>query len=430
MQRSENTIEKVIKDTPAYIAGIKPGDKLISINGKKIKDVIDLMFYSAEPKLDILLKRKNSYYKVFIDRKEGQPLGLEIKPLKIKTCKNRCIFCFVNQLPKGLRKSLYIKDEDFRLSFLYGNYITLTNLTKSDKKRIIEQRLSPIYISVHSTDKKIRNKLLGNSSAADIMNELKWFAEHKIRMHTQIVLCPGYNDGENLRQSIQDLSRLYPYVESIAVVPVGITKFVKTNIKPVTKENAEETLLIIKEFQRRFINRYGNAIVYASDEFYIKAEKRFPPLKYYGDFPQIENGVGMVPLFISKAKRLKLPKNPSKKRFLTITGKSFYPFLKKFIDKLKEVVNIEILAIENRFFGNTVTVTGLITGRDIIRTVSEVKNSYDTLILPDVLLKQGGDILLDDVSIKDLSTILSMEVKVINTHPKSLLKAVENNKSF
>ncbi len=425
MREVENIVDEVEKDSPADRAGILPGDRILSINGHKINDAIDLMFYGDEQLLNIQLARNGKRFRVEIEKDSSTPLGVRLKPLKVKRCKNRCVFCFVNQLPRGLRKTLYIKDEDFRMSFLYGNYITLTNLTKSDKRRIIEQRLSPLYISVHSTDPEIRNRLLGNKNAPDIMSELSWLADNRIRMHTQIVVCPGYNDGENLRQSIQDLGKLYPYVQSIAVVPVGVTRFVRTDIRPLTKEDSEKALKIVHEFQKKFMKKYGDPIVYGSDELYIKAKRRFPPLKYYGDFPQIENGVGMVPLFLHRAKRLKISRRFSDKRFLAITGVSFYPFLQEFINKIRDQVSIDLLSVENKFFGETVTVTGLLTGRDIIRKVSEVDGSYDALLIPDVTVREGKDLLIDDVSIRDLSRILSMEVVVVESDPVSLIKALE-----
>ncbi len=424
MREVESIVDEVEKDSPAARAGILPGDRILSINGHKINDAIDLMFYGDEQLLNIQLARNGKRFRVEIEKDSSTPLGIRLKPLKVKRCKNRCIFCFVNQLPRGLRKTLYIKDEDFRMSFLYGNYITLTNLTKSDKRRIIEQRLSPLYISVHSTDPEVRNRLLGNKNAPDIMSELSWLADNRIRMHTQIVVCPGYNDGENLRQSIQDLGKLYPYVQSIAVVPVGVTRFVRTDIRPLTKEDSEKALKIVHEFQKKFMKKYGDPIVYGSDELYIKAKRRFPPLKYYGDFPQIENGVGMVPLFLHRAKRLKISKRFSDRRFLAITGVSFYPFLREFINKIRDQVSIDLLSVENKFFGETVTVTGLLTGRDIIRKVSEVDGSYDALLIPDVTVREGKDLLIDDVSIRDLSRILSMEVMVVKSDPVSLIKAL------
>ncbi len=425
-QTNGNVVEEVLKGSVSEQAGIRPGDVILSINRHKIQDSLDLMFYSAEPELRVSIERNGKRMTLELSRQPGEPLGIQLKPFKIKTCKNRCLFCFVRQLPKGLRRTLYIKDEDFRMSFLYGNYITLTNLTQKDKKRILTQRLSPLYISVHSTNQEIRNRLIGNKKASDIKRELRWLAKNRIRFHTQIVLCPGYNDGEELKNTIQDLLKFYPYLLSIAVVPVGLTKYVKTSIKPVTKEVAIQSIDVIEDFQKRCMKKHGDPIVYGADELYLRAEKRFPALKYYGDFPQIENGVGMIKWFLTKAKRLKIPKKLSRKRFLTITGASFYPFLREYIETLKGHVSIDVIKVENEFFGKTVTVTGLLTGRDIIRTAVDIAHEYDVLLLPDVVLRDGNDILLDDVSLNDMEDILKMDVRVIESTPKGLLSALED----
>ncbi len=424
-QINGNIVEEVEEGSLSARAGILPGDVIISINRHRIHDSLDLMFYSAEPELRFSIERKGKRMTLELQRQPGEPLGIHLKPFRIKTCRNRCIFCFVKQLPRGLRRSLYIKDEDFRMSFLYGNYITLTNLTKQDRKRILSQHLSPLYISVHSTNPEIRNKLLGNKKAPDIKKELKWLARNRIRFHTQIVLCPEYNDGDDLRNTIQELLKLYPYLLSIAVVPVGLTRYVSSSIQPVTKDIALQAIKTIEEFQKKSIKKHGDPIVYGADELYLRANKKFPALKYYGDFPQIENGVGMIKWFLTRAKRLKLPRKISKRRFLTITGSSFYPFLKEYIDILKEHVSLDVVKVDNEFFGQTVTVTGLLTGRDIIRTIVDQVTEYDVLLLPDVVLRDGNDLLLDDVSINDMKDILNIEVMVIDSTPKGLLRALE-----
>ncbi|MBI5187878.1 MAG: DUF512 domain-containing protein, partial [Nitrospirae bacterium] len=362
-----------------------------------------------------------------IARKDGEEFGMEFKPFKAMICKNNCIFCFVKQLPRGLRKTLYIKDEDYRMSFLYGNYITLTNLSKEDRRRIIKQRLSPLYISVHSTNKAVRNKLLGNTKAPDILKELKFFTDNRIRLHTQIVLCPGYNDREELQRTLSDLYRFYPYVLSIAVVPVGLTMYRKHSLHPVEKEDAQDAIKIIESFQKRFKKKHGDTVVYGADELYIKAERPFPPLKEYEDLPQIENGVGMVPLFMSLVKKLKLPKTlQRKKRFLTFTGLSFYPFLKKFIEKLseKENLNIDVIPVENKFFGASITVTGLLTGRDVIKTLSDRIGTHEMILVPDTVLKNGENIFLDDITLKDIEEALDVPARKIKSTPEGLIKGV------
>ena len=426
MKEAENLITQVEKDSLAWKAGLRPRDIILSINGHKIKDVLDFMFYSSdEENLKMVILRGADKKTIQIDRGSSEPIGIELAPLKVKRCKNRCIFCFVSQLPRGLRKSLYIKDEDFRMSFLYGNYITLTNLTEKEKKRIIQQRLSPLYVSVHTTNPDLRRRLLGNERAGEILKEIEFFANHRIKMHTQIVICPGYNDGEELDRTIRELGRFYPYVESIAVVPVGVTRFIKTDIRPLTKEEAIDALTRVERAQRRFKRRFGEVVVHAADELYILTEKRFPPVSQYGDLPQIENGVGMVALFLHHAKNLKFPKKWSSKRFLAITGVSFFPFLKELVEKLKRFVDVELIRVKNRFFGDTVTVTGLLTGKDIIREVAEFKGTGDVLLVPDVTLRDGGDLFLDNTTAEDLEEILGIEVKIIESSPEGLVSALE-----
>ncbi|HHN65000.1 MAG TPA: DUF512 domain-containing protein [Nitrospirae bacterium] len=425
MSVNGNIVDYVIEGSPADRAGIRSGDVILSINRKKIRDMIDLMYYSDEGVLDIRVRRKKRVQKISVIKEEMQDLGIVLRPFKIKRCKNRCIFCFVNQLPKGLRKTLYIKDEDYRMSFLFGNYITLSNLTDEDRKRIVQQRLSPLYISVHSTDHRVRTELLRNRNLTDIMDELKWLTDNRIRIHAQVVLCPGYNDGDNLINTIKDLHRFYPYVMSVAVVPVGLTRFVKTDIRGLNRDDALRAVKIVNGFQRRFFKRYGDAFVHGADELYIKAEKRFPPLKYYGDFPQIENGVGMVPLFLHKAKNVSPPRLRRRARFVTFTATSFYPFLKGFIERLKETVTIDLIEVKNNFFGEEVTVAGLLTGRDIIRSMVDIASGYDFILMPDVVLRETGDLLLDDVSVEDIEHILGRPVRVFDSTPDGLLNTLE-----
>jgi putative radical SAM enzyme (TIGR03279 family) len=408
-------------------AGLIPGDLLLSINSHKLRDPIDFLFYSTDDILDIEANRDGKSFNIRAVRKGRESFGLDFKPFKVMTCKNNCIFCFIKQLPKGLRKTLYIKDEDYRMSFLYGNYITLTNISKEDRKRIMDQRLSPLYISVHSTNRPLRNKLLGNVKAPDILKELKFFSDNKIRFNIQIVLCPDYNDGEELQKTLSDLSRFYPYVLSIAVVPVGLTMYKKHNIRPVEKTDAEHTMKIIESYQKRFRKKHGNPVVYGADELYLKAEYPFPPLKDYGDLHQIENGVGMVPLFINQAKKLKLPKMlQCKKKFLTFTGLSFYPFLKRFITRLFEKENLNIIdvaPVENKFLGPSITVAGLLTGRDVIRTLLDRTEGYEAILVPDVVLDEKNRF-LDNISINDMEEALGIPAKKIKSTPEGLIKGI------
>jgi putative radical SAM enzyme (TIGR03279 family) len=425
--KSGIVIEEITPGSPAEASGLQKGDVLLSLNGRPLRDAIDFMFFRGEDTLTLEFLRDTVKNHIQVCQGGGDYAGITIRPFKVKTCSNNCLFCFVKQLPKGLRRSLYIKDEDYRLSFLYGNYMTLSNITSHDKKRIIEQRLSPLYISVHATTRAVRNKLIGNARASDILKELKFFADNKIRFHTQIVLCPGYNDGRELQKTIRDLYKFYPYTSSIAVVPVGLTIHRRQQVRPVTKEDAVRAIETVESFQKRFQKKHGDPVVYCADEMYIKAERPFPSMKTYGVFPQIENGVGMVPLFMNQAKKVRIPKSVSHTtKFITFTGVSFFPFLKKFTDRLAEKENIDItlLQVENQFFGTSVTVTGLLTGRDVIKTLHDNIDSCKVLIVPDVALKEDKDLFLDDVSLRDVESATGLVVVRAEATPQGLIDAI------
>jgi len=427
LSHPSSEIENVLSDSPAALAGIAPGDVIVSINGHRINDAIDFMFHRNEGELNVVIKRKDKRISCKLALIEGQDAGIVMKPFKIRTCTNRCIFCFVNQLPRGLRKSLYVKDEDYRMSFLYGNYITLTNLTSQDKRRIAQQRLSPLYLSIHSTNRAVRNTILGNARAQDVMKEIAFFKEHRIRMHCQIVLTPGVNDGKELERTIRDLYKYYPYVSSIAVVPVGLTAHRKTvpKLRPVEKEDALLAIALIDSFQKRFMKKHGDSIVYGADELYIKAGLEFKPLREYGDLPQIENGVGMAPLFLSQSKRIKIPQGKGKKRFLTFTGTSFYPYLSRFAEKLTKVgFDVDVIAVENTFFGKSVTVAGLLTGRDVMKALSDSVKKDDVVLVPDVVMKDGDKVFLDNVSVRDLEDLFGATTVLIPSTPKGMVDAL------
>ncbi len=415
-------IVEVEAESAAHEAGLRKGDTLLSIGGHPIRDSLDYMFCRDDEVLETVIVRRGKKHEVLIELDEWEDPGIILDDFAIRSCGNKCIFCFVSQLPKGLRRPLYLKDEDYRMSFLYGNYITLTNLSQSDRKRIVEQRLSPLYISVHSTDPGLRRLMLGNQKAPDVLKELKFFASYRIHMHTQIVLCPGYNDGEDLKRTIKDLCALYPYVESVAVVPVGLTAQHKQGLRPVEKKDAADALAIVETFQRRYRKKYGDPVVYSADELFIKAGRGFPKLTDYGELPQIENGVGMVPLFMNLARRIR-PEEPTgpQKRYLTITGKSFYPYLKRFVDKLnRKGYDVTAVGVENNFFGSSVTVTGLLTGRDVLRALSGKTREYDILLLPEVALREGNDMFLDDVCPADIARALKIKTEIIEATPEGL----------
>jgi putative radical SAM enzyme (TIGR03279 family) len=305
----------------------------------------------------------------------------------------------------------------------------MTDLSEKDKERIVRLGLSPLYISVHSTERALRNRLLGNPRAPDIMGELQWLREHRLRAHTQIVLCPGYNDRQHLERTLEDLYRFYPYVASIAVVPVGLTAHRRGTVplRPLSVQDARDALRRIQAFQRRWLRRHGEPIVYAADELYIKAGRPLPPLRHYGELPQVENGVGMVALFQHQAQRLRITRAKTRCRFLLFTGASFYPFLKGFVERLKGAgYRVSLVGVQNRFFGPTVTVAGLLTGRDILRSLAEHARGHDILLVPQNALREAGEpCFLDDVHIRELQEALGLKALAVEPSPEAVLEAMK-----
>lgn len=423
-------ISHVGEGTIAHEAGFAKGDILLSINNHPVHDVIDFMFYSKDSTLKCKAQRGTKIFTLKVSNKDAVPIGLELKTFRTKTCRNKCMFCFVKQLPKGMRKTLYLKDDDYRMSFLFGNYITLTNLTKHEKERIINQKLSPLYVSVHSANNEIRRKMLGNPKAPDIMKEIQDLTAQKIRIHAQVVVCPGLNDGEDLDHTIKSLQKFYPYVSSIAVVPVGLTKYHKSQIRPVKKQDALKVTELVKNFRRRLKKRHGDPIVHLADEFYLRAGLPFPPLRDYGDLPQIENGVGLIPQFLYSARHIKVPKEITPAKIAIFSGVSFFPFLEEFARRLKAIegLALDVFKVENKYFGPTVTVAGLLTGKDIVKSIVG-KTRADCLLVPNVALKSGTDVFLDNVSLKDIEESLGMQVKTIEPTPEGLIRGiVDGNK--
>lgn len=390
----------------------------MEINGHPINDIIDYKFYSSEPILILKVKDKDEKIKkIRLTKRPDQDLGLEFYEIKYKSCKNNCIFCFVHQLPKGMRKSLYFKDEDYRLSFLHGNFITLTNTSDEDINRIIQQRLSPLYISVHTTDETLRKQILSNQKIPEIMPILKKLAEGGIEIHTQIVLCPGVNDGEYLEKSVLELSSLYPRVKSLALVPVGLTRHRQNlpRIKPVDKKYSLEIVKLVDGWQRLFRKRFKMGFVYASDEFFTKAGLDIPNKKYYDDFDQIENGVGMMRKILHQfqMKQKLLPKSLKKNLNISlITGVSAFRLIKKTVeDRLNTIpgLKIRVVDVKNDFFGPSVTVTGLLTGVDMINSLKRQKEIGEVILLPPNCINQDG-LFLDDTTPQELERELDRKV--------------------
>jgi putative radical SAM enzyme (TIGR03279 family) len=411
--------------------GMRSGDKIVSVNKQHINDVIDFHFWAADERLTIELQQPDGSMRVVRVRKDpDDTMGIEFSPLRIKRCRNKCIFCFVDQMPPGCRSSLYIKDDDFRASFLYGNFITLGALSEPDWDRIFRQRLSPLYISVHATDPGLRASLIGNKKAPPVLDSLKRLARGGIRMHTQIVLCPGINDGDQLVRTIDDLSALFPAVASIAVVPVGITAF-RSGLFPLrvfSQREARAVLDLVNPLARRFKRRFGTRLVFPSDEFYSKAREPFPAASHYEDFPQIENGVGMVSAFLQEVSRTRLPVKVEPVRATIATGISFSGILKNVLVRLRGVKGIAIrqVTVKSYFFGPSVTVTGLLTGGDLLRALRG-KRLGDLVLVPSNMLKEDEAVFLDGMSLDQLQRELRVRIVAVDSF-RSLLAALKNER--
>lgn len=393
--------------------GVRKGDCIIAVNGTEVRDAIDYRFLVAEDRISLTLLTPGGQPRtVELEKDPDDTLGLFFAPFPIKRCRNKCIFCFVDQMPPACRKSLYVKDDDFRASFLYGNYITLGVLSESDWQRIFHQRLSPLYISVHATDPALRSFILGNNRALDIMMSMRRLAAGGISMHAQIVLCPGVNDGPFLLRTLDDLSGLFPSVLSIAVVPVGLTAFRKGlfPLRAFSRKEAHAVVDEVTQFGRSWKKRHGTRLVFASDEFYVKAGIPVPPASFYEDFPQIENGVGMVSDFLRGARRTRIPASVSAFRATLVTGLSFRRMLRDAAARLSGVrgLSLRILAVRNKFFGESVTVAGLLTGSDIAAALED-KRLGDLVVIPAEALNDDG-IFLDGMSLEQLRGRFSVPI--------------------
>ncbi len=414
---------------------IEVGDRLVAINGQRLRDIIDFTFYADDEELVLeILKPSGERWEAEIERDGDEPLGLVFAPPHPTQCGNKCVFCFVHQLPKGLRPPLYVKDEDYRLSFLYGNYVTLSNIGRDDLDRIIAQRLSPLYISVHATNPALREKLLGRSEILPILDVMRELAAARIVMHTQVVLCPGLNDGEELVRTVRDMADLHPSVQSLAVVPVGLTKHRKglPALEPVSADYAGAFIRQWQPEADRLARELGAPFLFLADEFYIKSGLPFPPLESYGDLPQIENGIGMIPLFLEEAANvLKRARKGKAVTITVVTGESPYRYLTEFLDGLsvRTGATFRTAAVRNRLFGSSVTVTGLVCGGDI---VEELKGAElgDAVLVPDVMLKEGEGVFLDDLSVEQLRETLGVPVVVVESTPAGIAGALRKVRSM
>lgn len=410
------------------------GDRIIAIGGIEITDLIDYQFQIAEEYLEVLIVKKDGSPLIFeLEKDYDENLGVSFTSIindEIRQCHNRCLFCFVDQLPMELRPTLYVKDDDYRYSFLQGTFVTLTNISPKDLERIVSLRLSPLYVSVHTTNPELRVKMLRNKNAAKLMEYLKVFAKQGIEIHTQIVLCAGVNDGLELKKSIEDLSQLWPSARSLAVVPVGLTKFREglANVRAITLEIAKETIEMISNYQNQFLQELGTRFVYLSDEFYLQTGEEIPAAETYEDFPQLENGVGLVRLFIDEfyeaLDKLQYP-SAVQKRYLIVTSCAAAPVITGLIDQLNQLItgiSLHVAIIENHFLGSTVTVAGLLSGSDLVAGLLSIlkKEKYSAILLPDIILNKDG-LTIDNFTKIQLEEDLGIKTIFLPCHGSSLI---------
>ncbi len=431
-------ITKVDPRSPADKAGLQAGETLLSIGGHAIHDVMDYKFYAYDPRITLELQSPcGARRKVEVRKQEGQDLGLEFETYLMdaqKGCANRCVFCFIDQLPRGMRKSLYFKDDDARLSFLLGNYITMTNLSDEDADRICRMHISPLNISVHTTDPELRTRMLGNPNGGPSLRHLHAFAEAGIRIHAQVVACPGWNDGAQLKKTLCDLSALYPAVESVAVVPVGITRHREglAPLAPVGEQEAREMIAIIDARRESNLKEHGTAIVTAADEMYLKARLPMPGPDYYEGYLQLDNGVGLMSLFEEELRGALLCEDeglPAPAPFTIACGMAAAPFMERMVALVKEKcpgLSGKVIGIRNHFFGETVDVSGLVTGGDLLEQLKGRLNGA-RLLLPIVMLRDKQNVFLDDVTPEDLERELGCAVRAVDIDGGVFLDTVLEN---
>ncbi len=429
-------VKSVDPRSPASRAGVRPGDTLTHINGHPVVDVLDYKFYSYDPRLELTLKSPEGTVRTLRVRKsEGEELGLEFETYlmdRARSCANRCIFCFVDQMPPGMRPSLYFKDDDARLSFLLGNYLTLTNLSSREVQRIIDLRISPINISVHTTDRALRAEMLNNPRAGEGIDIMERLAQNNITMNCQIVSCPGINDGPALDSTLADLAAMFPAVNSVSVVPVGVTKYREGlyPLKTYTRETAAALVDQVEAFAAKHLEEQGTRLVWCSDEFYLLAGRELPHEDYFEEFTQLDNGVGMLTLLsreFARALDLMEPEElEGTASFSIATGVSAAPFLAKLVGHAREkcgTIEGKVYPIVNRFFGETITVAGLVTGGDLIQQLRG-KKLGKRLLIPANMLRSGENVFLDDVTTADVERELGVPVVPVPQDGYELLDAM------
>ena len=409
-------ITRVEADSPAAREGLRAGDRLLSVNGEPIKDLIDYEALSVRSRLIVEVERSGEKLRYLVRKKVGEPLGLCFETTlmdRMQTCKNRCLFCFVDQMPKGIRSSLNVKDDDWRLSFIMGNYVTLTNVSEAEFERILKRRVSPLYVSVHSTDPALRVKLMSNPTAGRIMERLTALKEAGITFHTQIVLCPGLNDGEALERTLADLASLYPYCASVAAVPVGLTKY-REGLYPLRGYTVDEARALIEygeKKQAQYREQWDDTFFYLSDEWYLTAELPLPPAVSYGDFPQIENGVGLLRLFELDFREALAEKTPlpSPRQITVAGGTAANPFFRDLYKYLEDYnIYADVVPVQNRFFGGNVHVAGLVTAGDLMAAFPGPGDG--PLLIPRNMLREKDSVFLDGVTLAELEQKLDRRI--------------------
>lgn len=442
-------INGVQDDSILYEMEVEAGDVLLSINGLPVTDVLDYRYLIADDTLVVEIEKPDGeIWELDIEKEFEEDLGVEFPEEMIgtKTCKNNCVFCFIDQLPTGMRESLYVKDDDERLSFLTGNYITMTNLTEAELKRIIRYRIMPMNLSIHTTNPELRRKMLKNRFAGDVMSYLEAFRDNGIQMNGQIVLVPDYNDGVELEKTLKDLIPFYPMLQSVSVVPVGLSNHRQglEALRPFTREDALKTLEIINSVHDAIEKEHGDGFVYPSDEFYLLAEQPIPDIDYYNGFPQIENGVGMMADFkasiddslhqLKEANRELIQQGETYKRIGIITGNAAFDYLCSLVADIKKSLpqlDLEVFPVTNHFFGEAITVSGLLTGTDIVAQIKPMlaDNPRDLLLVPENALRSGTHTLLDDWTLETLSEALAVTVQDVPVMGEDLINTLlEPNK--
>jgi len=436
----KNQVAKVIPQSIAEEVGIEVGDKLISINENEVKDIIDYKFLITDEFLVIEVEKINGeVWEIEIEKDYDEDLGIIFKEAildKPRSCHNKCVFCFIDQLPKGMRETLYFKDDDSRLSFLQGNFLTLTNMSEGDIDRIIKYRISPINVSVHTTNPQLRIKMLNNRFAGNIYDILKKLSDAQIKINTQIVCCPGLNDNEELVKTVEDLYKLYPNVENVAIVPLGVTKHRENlpQLQLFNKESAKIQIDIVSQLQKKYEKEIGTPFARLSDEFYIVAEVDIPEEEHYGGYEQLEDGIGMIRLLLSTIREnLTHLQQDNKGSFSLITGTSAYPTIKQVACEVMACnsnINLDVVRVENDFFGETITVAGLLTGKDIIEALKN-RELGKYIIIPSNVLRRGYElgsteelILLDDYTVADLEKILNKKIIVCDYTGEDLIDLI------